>query len=96
VNGNEIKARAFVQGGPSCPASVTGLTGTPLPAREPFQIFNFFFHQVVAIRRVQGNLAEKIDLTIHVNRDAPTARGLKVPHPRHWLALGELAGYRNR
>jgi hypothetical protein len=46
--------------------------------------------------RLSKLTVKKIRLAIGVSHPYATLikRGLKIPHPRHWLALAELAGYR--
>jgi hypothetical protein len=46
--------------------------------------------------RLEKFTAKAIRLRLDVSHPYATLikRGLKIPHPRHWMALAELVGYR--
>jgi hypothetical protein len=47
--------------------------------------------------RLERLTVKAIRLRLDVSHPYATLvkRGLKIPHPRHWMALAELAGYRS-
>jgi len=54
------------------------------------------FYRVEILPRLSELTTRKIRMAIDVSHPYATRikRGSKIPHPRHWLALADLAGYR--